>query len=236
MQDKTVKVGLFRTTGHPCSYLEDRIAATLFLDPTLKIGKQLHTAFSKQGYRRSGELLYKPDCKFCNACISCRIPIINFKLRKSYQRIFKRNQDLEVTISRDLNYSDSYALYESYINNRHSDGDMFPASEEQFKSFILKKTDETVFFNFFDQGRLVAVSVVDILSDGLSAVYSFYEPFEKKRSLGTYSILHLANYASKKELSYLYLGYWVKGCPKMHYKIKFRPLEMLIDGEWLTIN
>ena len=113
---------------------------------------------------------------------------------------------------------------------------MFPVSEEQFKSFILKKTDETVFFNFFDQNRLVAVNVIDILSDRLSAVYCFYDPFEKKRSLGTYSILNLVNYASEKELSYLYLGYWVNGCPKMHYKMKFRPLEMLIDRKWLTVN
>mgnify|MGYP001434582864 CR=1 FL=1 len=93
-----------------------------------------------------------------------------------------------------------------------------------------------MFLQFFDETRLVAVSVVDILSDGLSAVYSFYDPFERRRSLGTYSILYLINYALKKELSYLYLGYWVKGCRKMDYKRRFRPLEMLIGEKWVTIN
>ena len=236
MANETLSIGLFRTSDHPCSYLDNQSAATLFLDPAITISKSLHTNLSKQGFRRSGELLYKPDCEFCNACISCRIPIMEFKSRKSYRRLFKLNQDLEVTISKDLACIDSYDLYESYINNRHSDGDMFPASEDQFKSFILKKTDETVFFKFFNKKRLIAASVIDILSDGLSAVYNFYDPFEKKRSLGTYSILYLVNYAAEKELSYLYLGYWVKGCRKMNYKIKFRPLEMLVDEKWLRIN
>ena len=113
---------------------------------------------------------------------------------------------------------------------------MFPPSKDQFNSFIKKKTAETVFFKFFNNDKLVSVSVTDVLSDGLSAVYSFYNPFENKRSLGTYSILYQTRTALERQLSYLYLGYWVKNCRKMDYKIKFRPLQMLNGTQWITIN
>ena len=137
MRNESPLVRLFRTSDHPCSYLENQSAKTLFLDPAIKINQRLHTIFSHKGYRRSGQLLYKPDCELCNACVSCRIPITTFRPRKSHQRIIKLNQDLDVVISKHLNYSESYELYESYINNRHIDGDMFPPSKEQFNSFIL---------------------------------------------------------------------------------------------------
>ena len=111
MASETRSIGLFRTSDHPCSYLENRSAATLFLDPAITISQSLHTTLSKQGFRRSGELLYKPDCESCNACVSCRILIMEFKSRKSYQRLFKPNQDLEVIISKELACTDSYDLY-----------------------------------------------------------------------------------------------------------------------------
>ena len=227
---------LLRTSNHPCSYLQGRSASTTFLDPEIQVTKHINTLFSQRGFRRSGDLLYKPNCDTCNLCISCRIPINDFTPKKSHHRIIKGNSDLRVVEADNLNCDESYKLYELYINNRHKDGDMFPPSKDQFNSFLKKKTDETVFFKFFNKGKLVSVSVTDVLSDGLSAVYSFYNPFENKRSLGTYSILYQTRSAFERELSYLYLGYWVKNCRKMDYKIKFRPLQMLSGTQWITIN
>ena len=139
-------------------------------------------------------------------------------------------------MSSDLKLDESYALYESYINHRHLDGDMFPATEKQFSAFILENTDDTIFFKFFDKEKLIAVSVADILQDGLSAVYCFYDPIDKRRSLGTYAILYQIHRVLEQERLYLYLGYWIKNCRKMLYKTRFRPLEMLVNNKWVEVN
>ena len=159
-----------------------------------------------------------------------------FKSKSSFKRILKINQDIRVDVSSNLNLDESYALYESYINHRHLDGDMFPATEKQFSAFILENTDDTIFFKFFDKEKLIAVSVADILHDGLSAVYCFYDPIDKRRSLGTYAILYQIHRVLEQERLYLYLGYWIKNCRKMLYKTRFRPLEMLVNNKWVEVN
>ena len=229
-------IKLFRTSKHPCSYIPDQEASTIFLDPTIQINQKLNSALSDKGFRRSGHLLYKPDCYSCKACVACRIPVNKFKLRNSYKRIQKLNQDIRVEVSSHLNLNESYGLYESYINFRHQDGDMFPATEKQFSAFILESTEDTIFIKFYDKKKLIAVSVADLLKDGLSAVYCFYDPTDNRRSLGTYAILYQIHQAQEQELLYLYLGYWIKNCQKMLYKTRFRPLEMLINNKWVVVN
>ncbi|NKB31750.1 MAG: arginyltransferase [Pseudomonadales bacterium] len=229
-------VRLFRTSPHPCSYKEDQRAATVFVDPDLVIDKSLNSKLSELGYRRSGAHLYRPDCDFCSACISCRIPVDHFTMKRAHKKIWSNNQDLEIIERNDLTCDESFKLYERYINTRHADGDMYPATPEQFEAFIKTKTVDTRFYLFFKQQKLIAVSVTDMLEQGLSAVYTFFEPAESKRSLGIYSILQQVKTATEMNLPYVFLGYWIKNCQKMEYKSKFRPLEMLVDGNWILVK
>ena len=229
-------VRLFRTSPHPCSYKESEQAATVFVDPDLVIDKALNSKLSDLGYRRSGAHLYRPDCDFCQACISCRVPVAEFKFNRSQRRILRRNESLQVVEKSDLTSEFAYDLYQRYINQRHLDGDMFPASLEQYEAFIKTKMVDTRFFLFYEQEKLLAVSVVDFLEQGLSAVYTFFDPEKSQRSLGNYAILWQIKKCQELGLSHLFLGYWIKGCGKMEYKSKFRPLEMLINGRWVLVK
>lgn len=229
-------VRLFRTSPHPCSYKESEQAATVFVDPDLVIDKALNSKLSDLGYRRSGAHLYRPDCDFCQACISCRVPVAEFQFNRSQRRILRRNESLQVVEKSDLTGEIAYDLYQRYINQRHLDGDMFPASLEQYEAFIKTKMVDTRFFLFYEQEKLLAVSVVDFLEQGLSAVYTFFDPDQSQRSLGNFAILWQIKKCQELGLSYLFLGYWIKGCGKMEYKSKFRPLEMLINGRWVLVK
>ena len=229
-------IKLFRTSPHTCSYKENQRAATVFVDPDLAIDKSLNSKLSDLGYRRSGAHLYRPDCDFCSACISCRVPVDFYHFKRSQQRILTNNKDLEVVETNDLTCDESFSLYERYINNRHADGDMYPATPEQFEAFIKTKTVDTRFYLFYRDTKLLAVSVTDVLEHGLSAVYTFFDPAEPKRSLGIHSVLHQVNKAKEFGLPYLFLGYWIKNCKKMEYKSLFRPMEMLVDGNWILVK
>ncbi len=226
-------VRLFRTSPHPCSYKDSEQAATVFVDPDLVIDKALNSKLSDLGYRRSGAHLYRPDCDFCQACISCRVPVAEFQFNRSQRRILRRNESLRMVEKSDLTDEFAYGLYQRYINQRHLDGDMFPASLEQYEAFIKTKMVDTRFFLCYEQDELLAVSVVDFLEQGLSAVYTFFDPDQSQRSLGNFAILWQINKCQELGLPYLFLGYWIKGCGKMEYKSKFRPLEMLINGRWV---
>lgn len=229
-------IRLFRTSPHPCSYKEDQRAATVFVDPDLAIDKSLNSKLSDLGYRRSGAHLYRPDCDFCSACISCRVPVDFYQFKRSQKKIWNNNQDLHVIEKNDLTCNESFALYERYIKIRHGDGDMYPATPEQFEAFIKTKTVDTRFYLFYQDSKLLAVSVTDVLEHGLSAVYTFFDPDEAKRSLGIHAILHQIQKAKEFKLPYVFLGYWIKSCQKMTYKSNFRPLEMLIDGNWRLVK
>ena len=229
-------IRLFRTSPHACSYKTDQIAATVFVDPELEIDQGLNSKLSELGYRRSGAHLYRPDCDNCNACISCRLPVQSFEQQRRHKRIWNKNKDLHVKEEVTLEDKNSFELYEKYINTRHRDGDMYPASIEQFEAFICSATSSTRFLSFFSNDSLVAVSVTDQLSQGLSAVYTFFDPSLNSRSLGSYVILWQIEEARRLKLPYVYLGYWIKDCKKMQYKSSFRPIELLIDGDWLLLR
>ena len=143
-------IRLFRTSPHPCSYKENQRAATVFVDPDLAIDKSINSKLSDLGYRRSGAHLYRPDCDFCSACISCRVPVDFYQFKRSQQRILTNNKDLNVVERNDLICDESFSLYERYINMRHADGDMYPATPEQFEAFIKTKTVDTRFFTSRD--------------------------------------------------------------------------------------
>lgn len=226
----------YATPDHDCSYLDGKTAKTLFVDPQATIDQHIYSQLSDLGFRRSGKHIYRPHCEGCKACISVRIPLATFRMSKSQKRIMAKNRDVTVTQKPAQFTEEYYALYSRYINERHSDGDMYPPSLEQFNSFLVEGEEHTHFLEFRDANeQLIAVAVIDILDQGLSAIYTFYDPSLAKRSLGTYCILWQLAHCLQNNLNYLYLGYWVKECRKMNYKIAFSPFELLLDGEWTLI-
>ncbi|MCB1672037.1 MAG: arginyltransferase [Gammaproteobacteria bacterium] len=235
-ESKAVRsVRLFRTAPHDCSYLRGRLASTLFVDPEVKVTASINSQLSERGFRRSGSHIYKPDCEGCQSCISTRILVNDFRFSRRHRRILNRNADLEVRESSSVDRPEAYRLYCDYINRRHADGDMHPPNPEQYVSFISVRPEGTRFFEFYEQDRLLAVSVVDQLQHGLSAVYTFYDPEQNRRSLGNFVILWQIQRARSMQLPFLYLGYWVKDCPKMSYKSTYRPLEMFVKGRWIRL-
>ncbi len=225
----------FQTQPHKCSYLSEQSAATVFLNPKQTIDKALYSQLSEYGFRRSGKHIYKPLCQNCTACIPIRIPVELFKPNRQQKRAWKRNQDLSSHIVYSIDTDEHYALYERYINERHADGDMYPPSREQFESFLTNEWNSTRYYEFRNNGKLIALSVADMMDNGISAVYTYFDPDENKRSLGTYSILFLIEQAKQQQLPAVYLGYWIKSSPKMNYKSAYRPLEIQDGTKWLLV-
>ena len=227
---------VYTTYPHSCSYLEDQEATTLFVDPRQPVDKVLYSNLSLLGFRRSGSHIYRPHCSHCEACIPARIPVADFDARRGQTRTWKRNQDLRVRRSDDLRDEDAFQLYCRYIELRHHDGDMYPPDREQYESFLNDAWDCTHYYRFYDGPKLIALAVVDELQDGLSAIYTFFDPDSDKRSLGTFAILWQIERARALGLEYLYLGYWIRGCKKMAYKSEFRPLELYVNIRWTVIS
>jgi arginyl-tRNA--protein-N-Asp/Glu arginylyltransferase len=229
-------VKLFTTQTHPCSYLPGEEARTLFIDPEHPVSTEFHTHLSEIGFRRSGAHMYRPHCSNCQHCVACRIVVDRFTPNKRYRRILKRNEDLDVEVVDSIDSEEYYQLYEGYINRRHKDGDMFPATREQFESFLIQQHESTVFYRVRNGEKLVAVMISDILSNGLSAVYTFYDVNEQKRSLGNYAILWQIEETRRRRLPFVYLGYWIRDCEKMNYKLQFRPIELLLNQRWIMLT
>ncbi len=208
----------------------------MFVDPRADINKALYSKLSALGFRRSGNHYYRPHCTNCNACTAARVPVDIFTPSRSQKRILKKNIGLETSITPPEYYQRHYDLYEKYISTRHTDGDMYPPSEEQYRSFLVESNPNTFFVEFKYKGELIGVSVIDELSNGLSAVYTYFDPDFSDRSLGTYSVLWQIEQCKKRSLKFLYLGYWIKNCRKMDYKTQYRPLQLHINGQWTTLN
>lgn len=231
-----VKLSFFATPPHPCNYLSDREAVTVFADPRARMSNELYSHLIQFGYRRSGSHIYTQHCPRCNSCLSLRIPVADFSPNRSQRRNWRRNQDLEVReVTADFD-EEHYALYRRYIHNRHAGGGMDDMDEQQYQEFLIAPWCETHFVEFRLQGELLCVSVIDQISDGLSAVYTFFEPGMERRGLGTFAILWQIEAARKRQLPHLYLGYWIGESDKMAYKAKFRPYEIFIQGQWLKME
>ncbi len=225
---------LYATPKHPCSYLENRQAITAFVDPNIELTQDIYDQLIQSGFRRSGAHVYMPYCGHCNECISLRIMVDHFTLTRSLKRILKRNQDIQVkSLSQDKVDPDKhYQLYKDYINTRHRSGDMFPANREQFDKFLFADWCEVLFLEYWLDGQLIGAAVTDMVSTGLSALYTYFEPSLEHRSLGTFSILKQVEFSQYYQLPFLYLGYYVKDSPKMTYKRRFKPIEAYINGRW----
>ena len=224
----------FLTVPHACSYLPGKEATTLFLDPKESPGQGVYDALTLLGFRRSGLHLYRPHCEGCHACISVRIPVADFRPNRTQRRLMRRNADLTIEVVQAQFDSRHYDLYARYICTRHHDGDMFPPSHEQYRTFLSLDQPYARLLEMRLDGKLVAVSAFDELRHGLSAIYTFFDPDHnlERRSLGTQAVLALIQMASLKGLPHVYLGYWIEECRKMSYKSSFSPLERLDGRLW----
>lgn len=230
------RLRFYATQPHTCSYLPGEQATTLFLDPSQPMDVQVYAELSEMGFRRSGDHLYRPHCQRCTACIPARIPAEGIHLNRQQRRILKRNSDLTVTSVHPSFSEEYYALYANYIEQRHADGDMYPPSRDQFQTFLVRDLPFCRFYEFRLEGRLLALAVTDVLPNGLSAVYTFYDPHEEQRSLGRFAILWQVGEAARLGLNAIYLGYWIKNCRKMNYKTEYRPIELLVNQRWITLS
>lgn len=173
------RLKFYATQPHSCSYLPEEQATTLFLDPSQPMDVHVYADLSEMGFRRSGDHLYRPHCQNCNACVPARIPVGQFTPNRQQKRIFKRNTDLQVRPAKPGFSEEYFDLYQRYIEERHADGDMYPPSRDQFSTFLVRDLPFSRFYEFRLQGRLLAIAVTDLLPNGLSAVYTFYEPAEE---------------------------------------------------------
>ena len=229
-------ITLLVTHPHTCSYLPEQEASTAFVNPECQITPFLFSRLAEAGFRRSGKHIYRPQCQHCQACIPVRIPVQAFKPDRNQMRCIKRNDDLAVHQTISIDNDICYALYEKYINTRHRDGDMYPATQEQYKNFLGVLWPDTFYLIYYKEDRLIAVSVCDRFDNGYSAVYTFFDPEEQQRSLGVFAVLNQIARAQLAQLDYLYLGYWIKDCAKMRYKSQYRPLEIRVNNQWTLLT
>ena len=230
------EIKFYSTLPHPCSYLDDTTAVTHFMDPEHPLNQSDATLLSELGFRRSGTHVYRPHCPSCRACISIRIPVEKFLAKKSFRRVIKRNSDVQISEINSIDTDECFQLYSQYINLRHADGDMYPATLEQYQQFLVERLPFTQYIAYRLEGKLIAVSVMDQLKDGFSSVYTFFDPTLPQRSLGRFAILWQINHCIEREVPHLYLGYWIKQCDKMNYKTEFRPLEMFVNNRWIGLQ
>ena len=227
---------LYLSAPHACSYLPDRQSSTLFADPEGPMDMAIYSELLHYGFRRSGRMVYAPRCEACSQCVSVRVPVNEFAPRRGQRRVLQRNTELEMREHPARFNPQHYALYRRYTAARHGDGDMADASPEDYLRFLRTEWCDTVFLEFHLDGRLVAVAVTDLPADGLSAVYTFFDPDLRSRSLGNLAILRQIRHARELGLPYLYLGYWIADSPKMAYKTNFRPIELWRGGRWERLD
>ncbi len=222
---------LLLSAPHPCSYLDEPQSSTLFVDPEATVDTNIYSQLAQQGFRRSGDHIYRPHCQSCQQCKAVRLPVARFQPSRQQRRTWNRNRDLITTVTTTPDRQEHLALFERYIRARHSGGGMDEMTGDAPFEFLQSPWGSTLFYEFRDQqGNLLSVAVSDPLLDGLSAVYSYFEPSESKRSLGVMSVLWQIEQAIQRQLPFLYLGYWIADSPKMSYKANYQPLQWF-DGE-----
>jgi arginine-tRNA-protein transferase len=226
----------YATAPYSCSYLPDKMARSQVATPSHLINTQIYGELVKNGFRRSGAFTYRPYCDHCRACIPVRINVDQFKASRIQRRTWKQHWHL--TIERlPLKYnSEHYSLYLRYQSSRHAGGGMDQDSREQYRHFLLQSNVDSSLVEFREGGKLRIVSIIDYLPDGVSSVYTFFEPNLPQTSLGTYAILWQIELTRQLELPYLYLGYWIAKSRKMAYKINFQPIEGLINSKWQPLE
>ncbi len=229
-------IRLFETVIDDCPYLDGLKSASILVDPDHQVDRNLFSMLSKQGFRRSGEMLYAPKCPTCNACVSVRIPTKRFKASRSQRRVWNKNADLRASIEEVEFNQEHFDMYYRYQRHRHAESSMCDEDASKYNSFIQSNYSASRFLCFRLEGKLVGISVLDQFDGGLSAVYTFFDPDYSDRSIGTYAILYAVKLAKMHKIPHVYLGYWIDGSQKMDYKRKFKPLEGFIQRKWQDLE
>ncbi len=230
------RIQFYLTAQYDCSYLPEQRARSQVATPTHLIDGHAYSALIRAGFRRSGQFSYRPRCENCQACVPVRVDVARFVPNRTQRRCLKRNQHLSARFL-PLDFKEEhYALYRTYLGNRHAGGGMDRDGPEQYTQFLLSSNVDSIMVEFRDGDTLVMISVIDQINDGLSAVYTFFDPANEKLSPGVYSVLWQIELAKRLDLPYLYLGYWIEASRKMAYKKQYPPLEGLLDGHWLVLD
>jgi leucyl-tRNA---protein transferase len=226
------RLQFYLTASYPCSYLPLRSARSQVAAPGSLIDTGVYSELVRLGFRRSGQHVYRPRCDTCQACVATRLPVAEFHPSRAQRRCASRNADLQMRLLPLVFEEAHYRLYRRYQSARHAGGGMDQDDRDQFRGFLLQSRVDSVLAEFSLDGEVVMVALVDKLIDGLSAVYTFFDPDLDKRSLGTFAVLSQIRLARDIGLPYVYLGYWIEECGKMAYKRGYRPLEGLVGGRW----
>lgn len=232
-----MRLTLFQTGTMPCPYLEGKRESRVFAKLDRRTAKQAYDNLNRAGFRRSQAVVYRPHCPACDACVPVRIAANHFRFSRSFRRIIRRNGDIGVSMRTASATEEQYRLFKAYLDARHEDGDMAAMDWAEYRDMVEKSPVHSTIVEFRNpEGRLVAAKLVDCLDDGFSAVYSFFDPALEKRSLGTYTILWLVDFARRERLPYIYLGYWIADSPRMSYKARFQPLERYTQEGWVPLS
>lgn len=222
----------YATAPRDCAYLDGETAVSVFADPKARLSQTIYDQLARYGFRRSGGDLYIPNCAHCSKCIPVRICVQEFCPTRSQARVWKRNRDLSFRLLPAEYRQEHFELYKRYLASRHAGGGMCDPAPDEYMRFVTADWATTRFLELRLGDRPVALAVTDYLDDGLSAVYTCYDPEFDKRSLGTAAILYQIDLARRLGLNWHYLGFWVSGCRKMEYKNRFRPLHAYRNGSW----
>ncbi|NNJ92289.1 MAG: arginyltransferase [Gammaproteobacteria bacterium] len=230
------EIQIYQTTLSDCPYLDGRKSMNFIIDPEYPLSASAYGHLLECGFRRSSSIVYRPACPGCAECKSSRVPVKSFMPNRSQRRAWKKvSDDIILKPQNDEFNEQHFDLYQRYTRSRHNDSDMAESSISQYMDFLTSSWSNTIFLEIWLKNELLAVAVTDRQPGSLSALYTFFDPEKMPYSPGVVAILSQIELARQYELDWLYLGYWIEACPKMSYKIRYRPIQVLEKGYWLGL-